>query len=543
MGFHLANTVLVLGLLVKTTGSFWRSFWVAALFALHPMNVESVAWLAERKNLLSSFLAFSSLLFYAHYAHSGRLRHYAAVFFLFLLGLLAKPSVVVLPILMMVMDYWPLKRWGVGAGPTLAPTGHEGSCRRPPTFGVLVGEKLPLLALSGLTAVTVSHSMSLRGIDISYAAMPLGMRLVNAATSINGYLGKLLWPTDLMVFYPYPQGMDVLHLSLALVVLLGISALVLAGYRRVPYALFGWTWFLISLAPMLGIKQAGLWPALADRWAYVPYVGLFAALIWGLARLRKRYAVSVNLAAIVGVSILVLFAAFSYRQVSHWQNSLTLFQHAVRVDPDNDVAHNNLGAAYYQDGQVPKALFHFLEALRIQPGYQAAHDNLDAGLIRMGHGQQLEVKLAELIRLNPDMAALDYHLGFLLEKQGDLKNAERHYENALQKNPGYIQALNAVCRVLMGQQDYSRALVRLKQRAALAPVNGAVFYEIGRLYAHFGDIEAALRWLKQSRSSGVAVERLLDEDPLLKNVRQHPAFNAMRRSSVGEQAPSQAKDQ
>ena len=526
---HLINTLLVFCLLMKMTGAYWKSLVVAALFALHPMNVESVAWLAERKNLLSTFFALATLLLYVSYKHSRSVKRYIAALFLYTASLMAKPSAVVLPILMLLMDYWPLKMTVTHKIPKQSAPVWDVFRNIGGVLRTQILEKLPFVVLAVLTTVMASSSLTLRGIDITMEAIPLGMRIANAIISINRYLGKLFWPVDLIVFYPYPNTIPVLSLFLALIVITGISILTLLGYRKIPFALFGWGWFLISLTPMIGLKQAGLWPALADRWAYVPYIGLFILLVWGFEALWVRYALPQRTAAVVGIIVLGFLAASSFQQVTYWQNSMTLFQHAVAVDPENDVAHNNLGATYYQAGKPTNALYHFIEALRIQPGYQAAHENLDTCLVRMGYGDRLQKKLGQLIDANPGMPALYFHSGMLFEASGHLQDAEGRYEQALHEMPVYVQALNAMCRVLMKQKKYPQALAMLKRRAAIAPVNAAVYYEIARIYAHFGETENALNWLKESLEKGFDGWQVLDRDPMLENLRENPVFVKMRR--------------
>jgi Flp pilus assembly protein TadD len=524
---HLLNTMLVFYLLQKMTGAFWKSLFVAALFALHPLNVESVAWLAERKNLLSTFLGLSSLVAYVAFKRSRQLKTYIAALLLYMLGLMAKPAIVVFPVLMVLMDFWPR---GGFATPIASSSdlGPDSGLRRRYFWQGAILEKVPFLLLAVLTAIMASISMTMRDIDIGFEAVPLATRLANGIISINSYLAKLFWPVDLIVFYPYPETISLLSLVLALTTITGISVLALATRRTAPYVAFGWGWFLIALLPMIGIKQAGLWPALADRWAYVPMIGLFVALVWGVEQRFAKTAMPSKGLVLTGLAILGVLAATTFRQVTIWQNSLTLFQHAVQVDPNNDVAHNNLGAAFYQSGKTERALYHFIEALRIQPGYQAAHDNLDACMVSMGYGENLVTKTRQLIGLKPGIPALHYHLGALLEDQADLPNAEASYAQALQMRPEYVQALNALCRVLMIQKKYAQALPMLLQRAAIKPVNAAVYYEIARIYAYSNETQEAMHWLTKSVEKGFNNQAFMDRDTMLDNLREIPSYQHLK---------------
>jgi tetratricopeptide (TPR) repeat protein len=362
---HIANTVLLFFLLVKMTSALAPSFLVAALFAWHPLSVESVAWVSERRDVLSMLFWLLALHAYVAYARAGGWRNYGWVVFLFACGLMSKPMVVTLPCVMLLLDGWPLHRWD-----RLAPLEQNVASRRF-KLGYLVGEKIPLLAMSLLASFfTFLIQMQEQAVG-TFSAYPLTSRLANAVLSYATYLRKLVWPHDLAFFYPYPDTVNMFWVGVSALVLLGLTALCLWQIRRRPYLLVGWLWYLGTLVPVIGLLQVG-GQALADRYTYIPLIGIYIAVAWALAeflgwlhsgQVKRQVTCQWGIATIVLVPCLLV----SFQQISYWKSGVLLYSRALEVTEDNSVAENNLAADYLLLGKLDESMRHFKEANRISP--------------------------------------------------------------------------------------------------------------------------------------------------------------------------------
>jgi hypothetical protein len=357
---HVMNTVLLFWILWRATASVGRSFMVAALFALHPMNVESVAWIAERKNLLSMFFLLLTLGAYRWYASNPRLGRYLVVAALFALGLMSKPQVITLPFVLLLWDYWPLRRMFAGKDQSQA----SDAIIPAKSFSWLVLEKLPLLVFSAVSAfLTVAAQQAggaMGGVQRSYS---FAVRAENAIVAYTQYLGKAVWPTHLAFFYPHASRFR--HVWLESLLLLAITVLTVASTNR-RYLAVGWFWFLGTLVPMIGLLQVG-GQAMADRYAYLPFVGLFIALCWGVADWVEQWRVSGILVAGASVAILLLLAFATHRQLNYWSSDVALWSHTVEVTKDNSGAENVLGEALQKEGRADDAMLHFRSAAAMDP--------------------------------------------------------------------------------------------------------------------------------------------------------------------------------
>ncbi len=348
---HALNVVLLFWALWRATGFINRSAMVAALFALHPVNVQSVVWIAERKNLLSMLFFLLALGAYRWYASAPRVGRYAVVAFLFALGLMVKPQVITLPFVLLLWDYWPLQRMSLSA-----------SSQPKKSFAWLAWEKLPLLFLSAASAV-VTLLAHRAGQAMKW--YPLAMRLANAIVSYTRYVGMAMWPAHLALFYPHPLSLTLWEVLAALVFLCGITMLVVRGRGR-GYLLVGWSWFLITLLPMIGIVQVGT-QALADRYAYLPFIGLFLMIVWSAADWANRRHISESLRAVASVALLAALSADTHRQLDYWHDSVTLWTHTLAVTRGNYIAEVDLGAALLTQGNPTQAMEHFRAAAAIDP--------------------------------------------------------------------------------------------------------------------------------------------------------------------------------
>ena len=445
--FHGANSVLLFLVLWRMTKGFWESAFVASLFAVHPIHVESVAWVAERKDVLSTFFWMLTLWSYAGYVERKSAASYVLTIGFFLLGLLSKPMVVTLPFVLLLLDYWPLRRIRASAGSARRGWGE---------YYQLAREKVPFFLLSiGSCAVTFAVQKA-GGAVSSTRGIPLGFRVANAAVSYVEYLGKTFWPGSLAVFYPHPWGTrtDIPAMKIAGAVLLlgALTTLSIRWASRIPCLITGWFWYLGTLVPVIGLVQVGT-QAMADRYTYIPLIGLFIMIAWGVPqalegwRLRK---VALGAAAIGVVMVLLVSAR---QQTSYWRGGIQLFEHALEVTSDNWVAHFCLGAALTGEGRIEESAVHYREALRIKPDYFEARYNLANALKKQGKIEEAVAQYYETLRVNPAVAEAHNNLGIILAERGKMDQAIFHFREALRIRPGDAGAsgnLNAALRYREG---------------------------------------------------------------------------------------------
>ena len=427
---HAANTLLLFWFLLRTTHARWSSALVAALFALHPLHVESVAWASERKDTLSTFFGLLSLIAYVRYAKAPSIRRYAWVAIMLALGLLAKPMLVTWPFVMLLLDYWPLGRFGIerGRGDRAAMTSIAQASGEPSLpqnlwrggWSVLRGlvvEKLPLFALVAASAVVTSVAQSHLGAVRTFTEAPITLRLSNVLVSYAKYLLLAFWPNDLAVFYPFPKaGIPAWQIIGAALLLIAITAFCFFQRKIRPYLIVGWLWFLGTLVPVIGLVQVGA-QTMADRYFYIPSIGLFIALVFGLADIAERRRVAPWLSAAIANVVLLVLATLTDAQIHRWNDSITLFKHALTVAPSNVIAEDNLGLAMHKSGQLDEAAAHFEKALQIQPNDYTAL--LTMGVTRFYQGRVPEaIEYAQAaIRSEPDSPKAHNLLGMALAKQ------------------------------------------------------------------------------------------------------------------------------
>jgi hypothetical protein len=417
LALHAASSLILLAALDRMTGAPWRSAMVALLFALHPLHVESVAWVSERKDTLSGLFFMLAIYAYAHYTERPSWQRYAPLVLAFACGLASKAMVVTLPIVLLLLDVWPLAR------------------HRQSSIARLLVEKLPLLALAGLVAALTVFAQHQAGAMSSAVALPLGVRVAQAILASVAYIGKTLWPQGLTVFYPYPSQILLWNVALAALLLLVLSAGAVRAAARYPYLLVGWCWYLVTLLPVIGLVQVGL-QAMADRYTYLPLVGLFIAAVWGVSDLLAQRAFGrralVPLALATSAACLVLTRI----QVGYWRDDVPLYEHALAVTSDNYLAHNNLALELVNENRLVEAREHFVEALRIQPGYPDARNNLAGVLIRQGRIEEAIAQLRTAVENSPGYAPGHRNLAALLQQAGRKEEAATHYREALRLEAG-----------------------------------------------------------------------------------------------------------
>ena len=503
--FHLLNTLLVLIVLLRMTNRLWRSALVAALFALHPMHVESVAWAAERKDVLSAFFALLSLLAYIRYTQSATTnwKRFLPVTLLLALSLLAKPMFVTWPFVLLLLDYWPLHRLKWRPDDGLPQLGKR--------LVPLAREKIAFFLLAAASIVITYVAQSRGGAVRAFTDAPISLRLLNALVSYSRYLVTLVWPAKLGVYYPFsPDGIPI-WLAAASVVLTTVVTLgAIRSMQSRGYLITGWAWFLGTLVPVIGLVQVG-GQAMADRYSYIPSIGLFVAAVWGAADFLARRRVQPGAAAIAIVWLAIL-GSLTWVQVGFWLDSITLYRHTLLVAPDNNVVvHFNLGHVLGKQGNLNEALTHFSETLRLKPDFfdalinagvtlndlrrfaeatdyltravaieprsSKAHAQLAIALAQNGRTDEALAHFYEAFELAPNDPDVRTNLGLMLARQGKLAEAEEQLNGALQQNPNSPEAHNNLGWVLLLQghpeksiQEFSTAL-RLKPEFKLAQEN------------------------------------------------------------------------
>jgi tetratricopeptide (TPR) repeat protein len=456
---HVANGLLLFWVFGQMTGAVWPSAFVAAVFALHPLHVESVAWLAERKDVLSTFFWILTMAAYVRYAAQPILGRYVWVFVFFALGLMAKPMLVTLPFVLLLLDYWPLGRFqwvSKGGSKTPSNTGEQKTpFQKSSTLG-LIAEKIPLLLLvSASIAITL---VAQRGAMKPGEALSIGMRVSNALVSYISYIVKTIYPNNLVIFYPYPvQGFPIWQPVICLFLVLGITGAVLFLAKKRGYLAVGWFWYLGTLVPVIGLVQVGV-QAMADRYTYIPSIGLFMICAWGISDILSPWRHRKVVLSAAALAILFVFIARTRTQVGYWKNSLTLFGQTFAVTKDNYIAHNNYGCALGDRNRVDEAIEHFQEALRINPMHLRAHYNLGVMLLKKGKVDDAISCFNESLRIKPDFLEAHFNLGSALDREGRLKEAINHFSVALRINPDYAEVHNNLANILARQGNIEEAI-------------------------------------------------------------------------------------
>ena len=464
-----ANVVLLFLLLQSATGFCWRSLMVAALFALHPINVESVAWASERKNVLSMLFFLVALQAYVWYTRRPGIRRYAMVMFVYALALLSKPQVITFPFLLCLWDYWPLGRIGAPAVTSRA----AGGGNAPRLWsGWLVLEKLPLLLLSAASAVLTMKAQKAGG-AVQSSHYSLLLRLETAAISYVRYLGKALWPSKLVALYPHPTELyPAWQAGAAVLVLVLITTLVLRA-RKQRYLAVGWFWFLGSLVPMIGLVQVGA-QAMADRYAYIPFVGLFLMLTWLAADGAQTYRLSAAWLVIPAVSCLLVLGTLTYRQVGYWHDTESFWRRTLALTQNNYVAHDTLGYFLAKQGRTEEAAAHFRAALAIRPDDLPA--NLGLGTYEHGRGNLTAAieryQLVARYTANELLRAEAYgNLGSAYRQMGESKKAQQYFERALQLAPEQTMAMIGLGLIAQKEGDLPEAVRQYSHAMAVEPTD------------------------------------------------------------------------
>ena len=450
---HIASVVLLFLALARLTGKSFRAAIVAGIFALHPLHVESVAWISERKDVLSTFFEMLTLLLYTRYVEKRTASRYVPMALAFACSVMAKPMAVTFPFVLLLLDYWPLKRieWPLS----------------PARIKPLLLEKLPLLAMSAAASALTVVAQSTSGEVISLAEWPFSARLANAVVVCIKYIEKAIWPTDLAVLYPLERP-SAIGVVLALLAIAAITVAAILWRRQRPYFLVGWLWYLGMLVPVVGLVQVG-WQSMADRYTYLPLVGLSIALVWTVADLvASRLPLQITAAA-SAIAALLFLAVAAARQTDYWQSNEALYEHTLAVTRNNFVIENNLGAALGNEGRTFEAVTPLENAIAIHPYYAAAQANLGHELLKQRRLDQAFVHLTEALRLEHGLVQVEAELGVLWKLRGNFEEASRWYAKALEGLPPNARGQSDLCFVLQQAGRLDEAIAHCKEALRIKP--------------------------------------------------------------------------
>jgi protein O-mannosyl-transferase len=508
---HILNSLLLFWLLYRTTRAWRPSTLVALLFAVHPLHVESVAWIAERKDVLSTLFWMLTFHAYVSYVRRPLYHRYLAILALFCFGLMAKPMLVTLPLVLLLFDIWPLGRLSLGSG------------QRRVWLKLLV-EKIPLFALSAVSSVFTVLAQSRGGAVQNFEMLSLSQRVANAVVSYFMYIAQMLWPGDLIAYYHYEP--PAVWLIVVSVLILGaVSGLVVWIAKRYPFLLVGWIWYLCTLLPVIGLVQVGA-QSRADRYTYVPLIGLFIIAAWGIPKLLEgRRHLDIGLGVTAAIVICAL-TALARNQVRYWENDIILWEHAVRAAPGSCFARTNLGTAFVARGDLNSAIDQYTEALRINPNFAEAHNSIGIALAKKGLWREAEFHYSEALRVKPGWAEVRINrgivlgnlgkldeavseflvalkidpnsaeahsgLGIVLAKKGLWREAELHYLEALRIKPDYIEAHTNRGTLLGALGKTDEAISEFLAALKIDPRQPEIYYDLGFALARKGRLDEAV---------------------------------------------------
>jgi tetratricopeptide (TPR) repeat protein len=539
LGFHIVNTLLLFLVLRRMTGATWRSGMVAALFALHPLHVESVAWISERKDVLSAFFFLLTLGAYARYVEcrrqnaEGRMgqpdadaKHQASRFTFhvsrfkrvpasawyllalvcFALGLMSKPMLVTLPFVLLLLDFWPLRRMQRAEGerqnhaalaaPHIPRRSRQSSIADGQSqILLLLLEKVPFFLLAAASSV-VTFIVQRKGGAVS-TSLSLGARVANAVVSYMRYIGKMLWPRHLSVLYPHPGHWPAWEVAASAVSVLAVSAAVILLARRRPYLAVGWLWFCGTLVPVIGLVQVGI-QSMADRYTYLPLIGLFIMLVWGIAEMVPERPWRAEVLGAVGVFSLAACALLTARQVQIWQDSAALFGHAVRVTRDNYLAYNNLGFYLSGLGKKEEAMENYRMSLKINPAYEDALNNVGYALAGQKKYSEAIPLYEAALRIRPNHAEVHNNLGNALSETGKIDEAIQHYLIALKQNPDHAEAHNNLGIALAMKGKLDEAVAHFQAAIRSKPNYASAHSNLGNAFAVQHKLDEAIREYREA---------------------------------------------
>ena len=489
-GYHITNLILhilsalfLFWLFNRMTGAVWKSAFVAAIFALHPLHVESVAWISERKDVLSAFFWMLTLCLYVYYTEKPVIKRYLPVLFCFVCALMSKPMVVTLPVILILLDYWPLKRFESKM------TGNNLTEVLPVKVSLWpLWEKIPFLILSAVLVVMTLYSPDKPSVKV----FPLGSRIANMPVSVMTYLEKTLWPRDLAIFYPFSEQLPIWQVLGAAAGILVISAAVIIMMRRLPYLFVGWLWYAITLLPVIGIFQVGGF-SMADRYHYLPSIGIAVMLAWGIPLFFKSENTRKRILFPAGVIFIGILSFITWQQCGYWKNSITLLNHTLRVTKNNYLAHNNIAPSLAEEGRIEEAIYHYSEAIRLMPDNvltnvgNILYNNRGGANAQLGRYQRALVDFNKAIRLQPYYADSYYFRGNTYANMGQYQQAIEDYNKAIALKPVYADAYYKKGGACFKLGRYQSAIKDFNEAIRLKPDYADAYNDRGEYYLKQGD--------------------------------------------------------
>lgn len=486
--FHLINTLLVFLILQRMTGALYRSCFVAVLFAIHPLQIESVAWIAERKNVLSTFFYLLSILSYIHYINNQKIGRYLTVILLFILGLMSKPMMVTMPFVLLLLDYWPLDRFGACQENINGYSRKDNNKR-------LILEKVSFLIIAVIFSIISWQSQYLSGAMTDLKSIPLFARIELSLISYVKYLYKLIWPTDLAFFYPYSGDVPLWQVLGASLILIFISIYSICCYKRKKYVLFGWLWFLGTIFPVIGLVHLGD-QAMADRYMYIPCIGIFVIIVWEGHSLITNLANPKILSVTVCSAIIIVLSLVSIDQLKTWKNNYSLYSHAIKVTNGNYVAHGNLGAVLLNSGRADEAIYHLEKALEIKPQHRKSHFDMGTALAAQKDFDGAKKHYHWVLERYPNDLETIYMLGRVCFDMGEYEKSMNYLSTYLKQNPNHIGALKYSGHISMKLENYQEAKRYYISAIEQKPDVPKVLNNLGVIFYNEGDLNKAGYYFK-----------------------------------------------
>jgi len=474
----------------------WKSAFVAFLFALHPVNVDSVAWIAERKNLMSTFFWLLTMLTYTYYVRKQHILRYLLTILFFIFGLLSKPMLVTLPCVLLLLDCWPLKRIRFNFSEETSSfknTILSTFRKQKSIIYKCILEKVPFFIISLVSIYISFMSLNTIGARETTHFVPMNLRIANALVSYLKYMHKMFWPHDLTFFYPYPEFIPLWQVIGSIMLIILILLLSFKFLFRAPYFIVGWLWYLGTLVPVSGIIQGGLWPEIAERWAYVPFIGLYIIIAWGIPDIISRYRYKKTFLSATATIVLMMLIIITWRQTGYWKDDISLFSHSIKVNSKNFVGHTNLGQTYAERGEYKEAIYYFKEALKIHHNDGIVLNNLGRIYNELGQQENSAYYYFEAIRYNPRDVKANFELGRIYTDKGDLDRAIKHFSRVISLDSDSVIAHYNIGVILAKKGEVDNAIEYFSKALELNPDDAEIRCSFGIILMNQGKVNEAIK--------------------------------------------------
>jgi len=568
--FHVMNTVLLFLIFHRMTKTLWQSAFVACLFAIHPLHVESVAWITERKDVLSTFFLMLTMGAYIYYVECPGFRRYFLVLLFFVLGLMAKPMLVTLPFVLLLLDYWPLQRFQeikpahniqTEVFKSVFPDKQKKKSKKKhvakeslevkkpadPEYKraliyPLLWEKVPLFVLVILLSIVTYIAQQKVGAVITIDALPLSVRIGNAFVSYIAYIGKMIWPSNLAVFYPHPGSWPLWQVLGSILLLVAVTLAVFRMAKRFPYLATGWFWYTGTLVPVIGIVQVG-GQAMADRYAYIPLIGLFIMVSWGVPELLKQWSYRKEILLTSSALSILCLSIITWTQVGYWQNTITLFDHTLKATDHNSIAYYNRGNTYNKLGNYRQAIEDYNRAIEIKPGHAEAYNSRGNAYKDLGNYEQAVEDYNRAIEIKPSYAEAYVNRGNAYNGLGNYRQAIEDLNRAIEIKPGYAETYNNRGNAYIGLGNYRQAIEDLNRAIEIKPSYAEAYNNRGAAYLSVGNYKQAIEDLNKAieikpdyadayYNRGVIYGRLGSDDRAVEDLKRAATFGGERAKNI-----------